>query len=409
MCDTSHVHSDERRVCHRFAHHNAWHPVVVKARRVHPITFQHEDTQHCHEMSHFQPARASPLNIPSHTSRRPPSRLDLTTSTATSVSSEALSGLTQEDVQVIDEIIGRAPASTTTFLNVFKAYNEVLQERGLDSGNDVVYYKMLLKIGVVRGSDWGAKWAAVKEQYGYTGEQKSSVSDVGKDAVSTPSTVVRHGKISNRARLAGRKTFLAPAGVVRRDRRPMSDDLSDSERTSSPRTLVQRPTLKDFLQRAPAPVSDGTQSELHMPSISEFVPVHARTRPSSQSQASSSVVSAEIIPQTSSGTERPSPASISSVLPARRTGVSASPLVRKQMDPRPLIPATKNTPVNTEDAWKKIRLDMDEKYADDIYEEHLVDRHFLSWHGKLLRIQVRLPVMFILWSSESTTVNARTR
>lgn len=93
--------------------------------------------------------------------------IDVTTASAISSVSAALSGLRPNDIALIDEIIERSPRSATTFLTVFKAYNEVLHERGLDASNDVVYYKMLLKVGVVRGHDWGTKWDTVKAQQGY--------------------------------------------------------------------------------------------------------------------------------------------------------------------------------------------------------------------------------------------------
>ena len=77
-----------------------------------------------------------------------------------------LASLKPEDVKVIDAIIGRA-SSATTFLTVFKAYNEVLAELNLDAEEDVVYYKFLLKLGVVRGRTWGEKWSSAKTQHGY--------------------------------------------------------------------------------------------------------------------------------------------------------------------------------------------------------------------------------------------------
>jgi protein SFI1 len=346
-------------------------------------------------MAHFHPSRASPArHLPKRTSEPQPSRFDLNTSSTTSVSSEALNGLTQDDVQLIDEIIKRAPASTTTFLNVFKAYNEVLQERGLDSGSDVVYYKMLLKIGVVRGSDWGAKWAAVKEQYGYACRNKINPNDTSKGPVSTSSRAALHGTRASRIHPRTRENFLTPAGRTRHNEVSSSEEMSDSGRTSSPRTLVQRPTLKDFMKR-PLDSGDVTQSELHMPSISEFVPVHARSRNIEYSQASTSVVSAEIVPHVSIRTNRPSRPAIDKKRPPHRADVPASPfslLAPSDMKTDGLSPEPKKASLNTEDAWNKIKLDMDEKYADDVYDEHLVYRHFLTWHGQLSRIRVCLHI-----------------
>ena len=129
-------------------------------------------------MSAFLPARASPRPSPRLAQRpRVPnlSSMDLTTTSATSSISAALSGLSPRDVELIDEIIERSPPSATTFLMVFKAYNEVLQERGMDAANDVVYYKILLKLGVVKGKDWGTKWRTVKAQQGYGNEDEEDL------------------------------------------------------------------------------------------------------------------------------------------------------------------------------------------------------------------------------------------
>jgi protein SFI1 len=46
---------------------------------------------------------------------------------------------------------------------VFKAYSEVLKEHGLDP-QEVVYYGKLLKLGTLRGKNWGEKWVSVKSQ-----------------------------------------------------------------------------------------------------------------------------------------------------------------------------------------------------------------------------------------------------
>lgn len=72
-----------------------------------------------------------------------------------------LASLSSEDAKVLDDIIAKA-SDATAFTTVFKAYSEVLRERGLDPGEDVVYYKQLLKLGVVKGVNWGAKWKIVK-------------------------------------------------------------------------------------------------------------------------------------------------------------------------------------------------------------------------------------------------------
>src|ERR1700721_4172528 len=88
-------------------------------------------------------------------------------SRSSAVSIPELTGLTQEDISIIDAIIERAAPGAATFLSVFKAYSDVLQERGLDP-HEVVYYGKLLKLGTLKGKNWGEKWRMVRQQHGYT-------------------------------------------------------------------------------------------------------------------------------------------------------------------------------------------------------------------------------------------------
>jgi protein SFI1 len=76
-----------------------------------------------------------------------------------------LQNLTAQDIDIIDAVIERAGSSATTFFSVFKAYSEVLKQRGLDP-QEVVYYGKLLKLGTLKGKNWGEKWEVVKEQLG---------------------------------------------------------------------------------------------------------------------------------------------------------------------------------------------------------------------------------------------------
>ena len=45
------------------------------------------------------------------------------------------------------------PPSATILIHIFKAYNNVISERGLDAENEVEYYKKLLKIGTLKGEN----------------------------------------------------------------------------------------------------------------------------------------------------------------------------------------------------------------------------------------------------------------
>ncbi|KAI0302238.1 Sfi1 spindle body protein-domain-containing protein [Russula brevipes] len=97
---------------------------------------------------------------------------DVSRSSAFSISE--LARLTSDEIDFLDAVISRAPASATTFIHIFKAYNDVISERGLDAENEVDYYKKLLKIGTLKGENWASKWRAVKAQNGYAATSASA-------------------------------------------------------------------------------------------------------------------------------------------------------------------------------------------------------------------------------------------
>lgn len=118
-------------------------------------------------MNTFQPTRASPplrSHRKSKTSSVPPSIADTRSiiSNSTVVVPE-LRNLAQDDLDFIESVIQHAGPMATTFPVVFKAYNNVLKERGMDTG-EIRYYGKLLKIGTMKGKNWGEKWEAVKTQ-----------------------------------------------------------------------------------------------------------------------------------------------------------------------------------------------------------------------------------------------------
>lgn len=112
-------------------------------------------------MDRFKPLRSSPLYKPSQIP------VEVSFSELSSVEeplANELRELTEDDVELLDTVVERAGPSTNTFLTVFKAYNEVLAERGLDP-QEVVYYSKLLKLGTMKGQNWGDKWGRVKAQW----------------------------------------------------------------------------------------------------------------------------------------------------------------------------------------------------------------------------------------------------
>jgi len=117
-------------------------------------------------MTFFQPTRASPTPRAIRKSKIPSAPPSIDTRSIISNSTVVvpeLRNLARNDLEFIEAVIQRAGPMATTFPVVFKAYNGVLKERGMDSG-EVRYYGKLLKLGTMKGKNWGEKWEAVKSQ-----------------------------------------------------------------------------------------------------------------------------------------------------------------------------------------------------------------------------------------------------
>lgn len=116
--------------------------------------------------SHFHPARASPPLRLTKANKAPPAppSIDLSVISSSTVVVPELRNLSHDDINFIDAVVRRAGPLATTFPIVFKAYNDILKERGMDSG-EVRYYGKLLKLGTMKGKNWGEKWEAVKREH----------------------------------------------------------------------------------------------------------------------------------------------------------------------------------------------------------------------------------------------------
>jgi len=100
---------------------------------------------------------------PIHDFRGPPS-IDFSVISSSTVVVPELLNLAADDIEFIEAVIKRAGPFATTFPLVFKAYNDVLKERGMDTG-EVKYYGKLLKLGTMKGKNWGEKWEAVQRYH----------------------------------------------------------------------------------------------------------------------------------------------------------------------------------------------------------------------------------------------------
>ncbi|KIY69989.1 hypothetical protein CYLTODRAFT_442301 [Cylindrobasidium torrendii FP15055 ss-10] len=322
-----------------------------------------------------------------------------------------LSGLTPADVELIDVIITRAGDAASSFFPVFKAYSDILQERGLDP-HEVVYYGKLLKLGTLKGRNWADKWSMVKKRYGYgtaTSNTKPTASRPTQGApaptrtgpsrqapsrrtpVPVPVPVPSQARRAPLARLAelGRPRQ-APTNarpIVRDDDsftlHSHADDAESVPEAPTPRIEVPHTALaraRARQRRLPA-LSDATSNSLGLDfgdSASQapaarrrrFEPIPSET--DDDDDALSQFAPPSTTPPSYNAAAR-------DILLGKQNAVDAktrlaSVIAKPTPPPAPVVSA-----INEEDAWKKIKMAQDEKDADEYYRLRVMERCFGMW------------------------------
>ncbi|KZT68998.1 hypothetical protein DAEQUDRAFT_765781 [Daedalea quercina L-15889] len=342
-------------------------------------------------MSRFRPPRASSpakvVNTPATAVAQ--ELLDESRSTTTSI--PELAGLSPEEVDFIEAVVQRAPATATTFLTVFKAYNDILQERGLDPQNEVVYYGKLLKLGTLKGRNWGDKWESIKQQYGYAsgaagGSQRTTRVARGSPAPHRVTTRLTRGLVKTEPE----DTFTLHSHLNDTD----SAGNATENNTAVPQHHgTPRPARRPF---SPAITSTTNSLGLHTGPPTTRYPTatsHPPHRHVPLSTDADSVITGESgIPPS---TIPPSyGAAVRSDTPMRPTAHPLSRLAAKGFLSRPASPSpilhtiTQPTTaeaerrihaINEDDAWKKIKEAQDYKEADRFREDKLVERCWDVW------------------------------
>ncbi|KJA20236.1 hypothetical protein HYPSUDRAFT_1092898 [Hypholoma sublateritium FD-334 SS-4] len=326
-------------------------------------------------MHRFQPARASsPGRAHAHDSS---AITDITQSANSTVAPE-LQHLSADDVDILDAVIKRAGPSATTFFTIFKAYSDVLNDRGLDP-QEVVYYGKLLKLGTLKGKNWGDKWEMVKAQLvqnvtvnptlkslqaesgyrpyppsesGLSDDQYSSVSQahVPKRYAGPPSS-----KLADVRRL--KSIFHSPKPVEVAEKKAMRHTNFSLDATEFPilASIAQRTNMIKHSSPSPNSEEDGATSSPVPPSYKSTVfdltpPIPIRHR--------------------SARSERP-------ILP---------PTFTAHQRPIPSAPREKARVVDLDDAWKNVKMEQDEKFADKFREDMLLARCWEMWRQGFLWI-----------------------
>lgn len=73
------------------------------------------------------------------------------------------SALSSWDVHIMDSIIQRVPMAMN-LASLLKAYEVALPEHGVDVDSDLIYYRLMLQLGLMRGANWVSIWKSVKER-----------------------------------------------------------------------------------------------------------------------------------------------------------------------------------------------------------------------------------------------------
>ena len=315
-------------------------------------------------------------------------------SRSSTLSAVELTRLTPEEIEFLDAVIRRAPPSATTFIHIFKAYNDVINERGLDAENEVEYYKKLLKIGTLKGENWASKWRAVRAQNGPSATPAPPRTKPPPPRATPMTPQTRHlpskgAQItpqpqSSTARFLQRlKGFQHERPIEPSESAPddllSRTDITDTETEPPPRTallpgrgqsLSELTTTNNTLGLDVGPFSSYPPSSTMAPSkptawrwperdpdVDKSVPFLTSTPPLSPRKFAS----------------RPTPASIRQQV-SHPLPVTSTP--RRPLDDlrTPNKPAT-----DDDDAWNKIRIAQDEKLADQFRNERLLQQCFDVW------------------------------
>ena len=377
-------------------------------------------------MSQFAPPRASsPRRRPCI---KPTSAIvqDVLDNSRTSILSSVpeLSSLTPEQIEFIDTVIKRASATAaaTTFLSVFKAYNEVLQERGLDPQHEVVYYGKLLKLGTLKGRNWGEKWEMVKQQQGgfRLGDSVSQTSTLRSKPSSSRAAVLT--RLTGALRAIGRDDDAFTLHSHQDDTETEASDAAPvTEADDTPRNhIVHHPPHRSIFPALttnslglrtgpPAEAYDSkpatTMYNDRRPYPARFWDAETSEATGSSGRASSAMPPSTVPPSYRAATRDVNPPIKSSYTPLRAlaqahsratTSRDALPAPVAHSAPDAARAAIKQarertgSVINEEDAWKKIRMEQDEKEADQFRNDRLVERYWEHWKEGYRWIIVRL-------------------
>jgi protein SFI1 len=294
--------------------------------------------------------------------------------------------LTSQDVKIIDAVIQRAAPSATTFLAIFKAYNDILLEHGLDP-HEVTYYGKLLKLGTLKGQTWGDKWATVKRRYGYVDRGQSS------NVSLTQPTYPLRPTVSTLASVDTRDDDVFTTYSRNEDDTEYLASEADTDIDGNHYHLAPRPSSSIPTNSLGLDI-DSTHHTPVIESRFSSKPPPGRRRPDTRVSASSEDGrTAPTLPSYGAAV-RDTALLTSPRPPIKRDALLASPAFTASAARRAVAKARecRGSVVNEDQAWNNIRMAQDEKEADRFRDERLVERCWDIWRQGLQWVHVRVAI-----------------
>jgi protein SFI1 len=341
-------------------------------------------------MSGFRPTRASPPSKQAFLTATASSVSDVSRGSA--VSTSELQALTPQDIEFLDAVIERASPTATTFLTVFKAYNDILNERGIDPQNEVVYYGKLLKLGTLKGKSWGDKWRMVKLQQGRRGDsasQKDSAGDNHRPPTRPPPPPTR---TTTRLTARHREDDLLTLHSHQDDTEIVETDAGTETEVDIPqyhhipKSISRRSpseptsTVGPDSSLPPGPIVPVTsRRQMLLPTTRNFRPWDNTSDATEEVRAPSTIFPSYGAAAMDTHVYRPSPYVL------RPRSHIDRPLSAQALPIPKLFPTQsrerRKRMINEDDAWTKIKMLQDEREADRFREDRLVETCWAVWRS----------------------------
>ncbi|KZT26251.1 hypothetical protein NEOLEDRAFT_1155765 [Neolentinus lepideus HHB14362 ss-1] len=314
----------------------------------------------------------------------------------------SLAGLTVEQIDFIEAVITRAGPTSTKFPVVFKAYNDILQERGLDPQNEVVLYRKLLKLGTLKGQNWGEKWKVVKQLHSC--ETHARPLQPIQPRVVAPLVKTSTPMITRLALPSSAPPKIEDDAFTLHSHEADTQETITEEETDQTGDIPQYHNSRVWVQRE----SSATDSTTAAASNSLGLDLGPSPSPAPWQKPAKPVLAQHSRPYSFPGEPALTEMSVdiapsTSTTPPSRVIIHGEPVVRYvqqataaapwRISRQPSPPPVKLTAaqrvaqakerrvcvINEDDAWAKIKMERDEKEADKFREERLVEKCWDVW------------------------------